>query len=113
MGRISLWDIFNNDFFSEDIYHVEDRRNYRRKDNVEKHFKSGALHRENGPAVVYLDKSKEDEWWLEGAKVTEEEVKKYRSEKEASREHIVYLRSGTPYKITGKQLQEVEKILGI
>lgn len=92
---------------------VDDRRNYVRRDNVERHFKDGALHREDGPAIVYLDKSKEDEWWLHGARVSEKDVKKYAEEKEETREHVVYLRKGRPYRITGKQLKEVEKLLEI
>lgn len=105
---LTLWDAFDTLF--DDVI---DRRNYLRKGNVERHLKDGALHREDGPAVVYLDKSKEDEWWLEGRRATEKEVRTYAEEKEERREHVVYLRGGKPYRITGKQLKEVEKMLGV
>ena len=109
----SIFDDFDHIFRDFDKIFVSDRRNYLKKDGVEKHFHEGALHREDGPAVVYLDKSKQDEWWLEGEKVTEEKVKEYALQKEEKREHVVYLRGGKPYRVTGKQLKEIESLLGI
>lgn len=111
MSKVTVWDVFDSIF--DEAFRPVDRTNYSRKGNVEKHLKEGALHREDGPAVVYLDKSKENEWWLEGRKVTEEEVKKYVAEKEEKRQHIIYLRDGQPYRITGKQLKDIEKMLGV
>lgn len=36
-------------------------------------YKNDMLHRENGPAVIYADKNKEPEYWLNGHKMTDAE----------------------------------------
>lgn len=36
-------------------------------------YQNDVLHRDRGPAIVYADKSKEPEYWLNGRKMTQEE----------------------------------------
>lgn len=74
------------------------------------HYKNGALHREDGPAVVYHghdDNTRPDEYWLEGKRVTKEEMEAYRLEKVKKKLHKVSL-SGETFTITGEKLNELK-----
>lgn len=82
---------------------------------TEKHFKNGALHREDGPAIVKYGKDGkivEETYFLEGVKKTKEEVEAYHKDKEDKKEHLVYL-GNKRFKITGKKLRELQEKLGL
>jgi len=73
------------------------------------HYKNGALHREDGPAVVYHEKggTRVDEYWLDGKRVTKEEMESYRTEKLKKKLHRVSL-GGDTFTITGEKLVELK-----
>lgn len=74
------------------------------------HYKNGALHREDGPAVVYHEQNKgedRDEYWLEGRRVTKNDVESYRLEKAKKKLHKVSL-GGENFTITGEKLNELK-----
>lgn len=51
------------------------------KDGVTRNFLDGMLHCETGPAVIYED-DRQDEYWLEGVKVTKEQVEEHKQKLE-------------------------------
>ena len=79
------------------------------------HYKNGALHREDGPAVVYhnsSDNAKPDEYWLDGRRVTKEEVEAYRLDKVKKKLHKISL-GGETFTITGEKLNELKDWLKV
>jgi hypothetical protein len=72
------------------------------------YYKDGMIHNENGPAVVYKDGK--EEYWLEGSKVTKEDVESYRQKLEDEKQHYISL-DDTSYTISGKQYRELKNIL--
>lgn len=76
------------------------------------HYKNGALHREDGPAVFYHRGGKENEYWLEGRRATKEEVELFAKEKRKKKIYSLTL-DGKDYKITGEKLDELKKWLDI
>lgn len=82
--------------------------NYSNVDGIKTvHYKEGAMHREDGPAVIYADKSKPDEYWLDGRRSTKEEVDSYLARKNDKKLHVVFL-DGHNYTITGSTLKELK-----
>ncbi len=95
--------------YNEDIRTFSDGK-------IQKTFKNGVLHSVGGePAIVeFNDKGeilKEHHFW-EGERVTKEFVKSKVLEQEDNKEHIVRL-GHKEYKVKGKQLKEIEKLLGL
>jgi mannosyltransferase OCH1-like enzyme len=82
-----------------------DQRAYDDGEKIQK-FTNGILHCETGPAVVYHDEKKEDEYWLEGRLVTKEEVEKRKEEIEDNRMHSIWI-DNKEFKVTGKRLREL------
>lgn len=80
---------------------------FKKYDDGEKveYFLNGRLHNHNGPAIEYKDKNKESEYWLEGRKVTKEDVEKYKEDLEDKKEHYITI-DGKTKVITGKQYKE-------
>lgn len=72
-----------------------------------RYFKNGMLHNDEGPAVIYQDKDKQAEYWLNGIKSTEKDVEEIKLKKEDERKHTIYLDS-VPYEVTGKQLKQIK-----
>ena len=82
---------------------------------VEKHFKDGMLHREDGPAIIkYKDNGTiaSEEYFLEGVKSTKEAVETSKRKKEDEQIHTVYL-GHKKFKVTGKKLRELQEKLGL
>jgi hypothetical protein len=93
------------------VTHYEDRRVYS-DGQTEKHFKDGALHRDDGPAVItYDDKGKiaTEAYYLEGEKVSKETLEEHKQKIEDERIHNVYL-GNKAYRVNGKKLRELEKL---
>jgi hypothetical protein len=79
--------------------------------NIREYYVNGILHREDGPAVVYLDKSKPDEYWLKGRVSSKEEVQALIDKKEETTPHYVNV-DGKVYNVVGKKkLQEILNLL--
>jgi hypothetical protein len=101
--------LFSN-FFDEFFYELNQI-----PDNQERYLKDGALHREDGPALIKYGKDgkvEKEEYYLEGVKKTKEEVEAYRLDKEENKEHLVYL-GDKRYRVTGKKLKELTTKLGL
>ncbi len=101
-------------FFDEDFdtlfQELQDTRT--KKENKSQktiYYKNGMIHNENGPAVIHKD-GKESEYWLEGRKVTKQEVDEYRQNVEDNTKHCVYVADKT-YIINGKQLKTLKSML--
>lgn len=77
-----------------------DQRAYDDGEKIQK-FTNGILHCETGPAVVYHDDKKEDEYWLDGRRVDKEDVESLKQKLEDEREHSVWI-DGKEYKIKHK-----------
>lgn len=69
-------------------------------------FKNGKLHGE----VVYHDKNKDSEYYIEGRRVTKEEWEAY-CQKEADKKIHYITIDDKEYKVTGKQLKELKASL--
>ena len=78
------------------------------KDQKTIYYKNGMVHNENGPAIVHKDGK--EEYWLEGRKVTKEDVTTYRQNLEDNTKHCVYV-ADKPYIINGKQLRQLKSTL--
>jgi hypothetical protein len=79
-------------------------------------FKNGVLHSVNGePAIIEFNEkgevTKEHYFW-EGERTTKDVVKSKIQEIEDNREHVIDL-GGKTYKVKGKKLKEIEKLLGL
>jgi len=80
-------------------------------DSIKKRYlKNGALHREDGPAVVYLNKSDADEYWLDGRRATKEEIDSLVKKATENQLYRVVI-NGVPYKLTGKKVEELKEWL--
>lgn len=78
-------------------------------------LKNGALHNEDGPALIRYDTSGKvalEEYYLDGVKSTKEEVLALKQKKEDETVHTITL-GGKQYKATGKKLRELSKQLGL
>lgn len=87
---------------------LDENSNYSNTSNNKTvHYKDGALHREDGPAVVYSDKSKPDEYWLDGRRSTKEEVAAFLEDRNNNKRYLLTV--GTElYEMTGSKLKELE-----
>lgn len=74
-------------------------------------YKNGRLHNETGPAVVYKDKSKGSEYWLNGRQVTKEDVDVLISKAEENKKRVITI-DGKDYVITEKQWKEIKAKIG-
>jgi hypothetical protein len=75
------------------------------------YYKNGMVHREDGPAITYNDGKQFEEYWLNGQKVTKEEVSSLREKQEEEKEYSVYI-GDREYKVKGKKkLAELENLL--
>ena len=134
MFRNDIFDEFNNIFANFDVLFRDFEKSHNRRgllpsvsipsvkltyddtrvygDNDKTvHYKNGMLHREDGPAVVYNKEGKEDEYWLEGKRVSKEDVDKFQEKIEENKTHYLYV-DNKEYKILGKKkLEEVKKLL--
>lgn len=113
MRTLALFDHFLNEFdhvFDAPRYitrYVENTQAYDDGEKIETYV-NGRLHNEKGPAVKYKDSTKQNnnEYWLNGRRSSKDEVDKYREKLED--EAIKYITvEGKEYKVTGKQLKEV------
>jgi hypothetical protein len=69
------------------------------------------IHREDGPAITYVDGKQFGEYWLNGQKVTEADVTALRANQEEEKEHSIYI-GEREYKVKGKKkLEEIKKLL--
>lgn len=111
MRGLTLFDTAFSDFLydADAFFNRNCKRsvnNYQEIDNGEviETYHNGRLHNEKGPAVSYKDKSKHNlnEYWLNGRKVTKDEVDAYREKKEDETPIIITI-EGVEKKITGKQ----------
>lgn len=82
-----------------------DQRAYDDGEKIQK-FTNGILHCETGPAVTYHNKEKEPEYWLDGRRVTKEEVDKRKEEIEDNRMHSIWI-DNKEFKVSGKRLREL------
>lgn len=93
-------------------YAVDDTRIYS-DGETEKHFKNGALHRTDGPAIIQYGKDgkiAKELYYIDGEKTTKENVEKLRQELEDKKIHTIYI-GGKTQKITGKRLKELQKFI--
>lgn len=74
------------------------------------YYHNGRVSRIDGPAVVYHDDKKEDEWWLEGRQVDEDTIKKEHQKLEDERIHYVSI-DGRSYEVKGTELRKIKSIL--
>lgn len=80
---------------------------------VERHYKNGALHRLDGAAVIEYDekgKVAKELYFIDGERTTKEAVAAA-NQKAADEKVYVVLLGGERYTITGKQYQELKKLL--
>lgn len=71
-------------------------------------YKDGALHCHNGPAVKYKDTTIQDEYWLEGKRVTKEDVDAYSRLKDENTFVKIEI-EGISYKLTTKKYKELNE----
>jgi hypothetical protein len=74
------------------------------------YYKNGLVSRLDGPAIEYHDAQKVNEWYVNGIKKTEKEVKSLYEEVIAEKEHTLYI-DGKRHTIKGKKLKELRKML--
>lgn len=84
-----------------------DRRTYHDGEKTIK-MVNGMRHCEDGPAIIY-DDGRPDEFWLEGVKVTKEEVESNMQKIMDEKIHQIHI-DGRTFEVTGKQLREMELI---
>lgn len=91
-----------------------------RKGNVERKFKDGMLHCEDGPAVIKYKENtlqvEEEQYFLNGEKVTKEAIENLKATKEDREIFDLYVYSRDAEKadrisVTGKQWKEIKKLL--
>lgn len=82
--------------------YYEDIRTYDDGDKVET-YKNGKLH----GIVKYHDKSKPNEYWIDGRETTKEKWDAHCEKLEDERIHEVYV-DGVPHRLTGKQVKELK-----
>lgn len=90
----------NRLWFRHGLRHRDgDEPAYTAKNGDKGWYKNGKLHREGKPAVEYADGTVE--WWLEGLKLTDNEVKDYKEAllkaqwQEAAEQIVAEMREGT------------------
>lgn len=74
------------------------------------YYHNGKVSRLDGPAVVWHDTEREDEWWVEGKLMTEKEVAKLKQKMEDEKEHEVFV-DGKKVKIKGSKLKQLKELL--
>jgi len=80
---------------------------------TEKHFKNGALHRLDGPAVITFGKDGKpltELYYIEGERTTKEAIQAAKAKLEDEKIYKVYL-GNKAYTINGKQLKEVKNFI--
>lgn len=75
------------------------------------YYHNGLVSRLDGPAIEWKDEKKEDEWYVDGVRLTKEEVEAKKQEIEDAATHHLTI-DGKHMEVTGKQLRELKKMLG-
>lgn len=78
-------------------------------DGVTTYYDNGRVSKLGGPAVVYADE-REDEYWIDGKRISKEEHDKMLVEYEDNKIHTVYI-DGKPNDIPGKKLKLLRQML--
>lgn len=132
MRQCDIFDIFNRFFGNMDIVMRDMEREFEnpnlfpkitipsiktyyseqralKENGVTTYYNNGKVSRLDGPAVIY-DDDREDEYWLDGKRITKEEQEKALINYEEEKEHIIYV-DGVPKRIKGKQYKEMKRLI--
>ena len=115
MARYDVFDLFNHAFDNMDTLFYPKVKSYCSEQRsiteggVTTHYHNGMVSRLDGPAVVYQDE-REDEYWVDGRRVSKEVHDKLRQDHEDKKEHIIYI-DGQQKKVNGKKLREIKQLL--
>jgi hypothetical protein len=55
------------------------------------HYHNGIVHREDGPAIEYVDKKKEPEYYLDGVRIDKKSFEDKLEEKARSKKYTIYV----------------------
>ncbi len=79
------------------------------KDGIKTYYDKGKVSRLGGPAIIY-DDDREDEYWVDGKKISKEDHDKLLQEYEDNKIHTIYI-DGITKEVTGKKLKLINELL--
>lgn len=94
-------ELFNDSFFNKSI-----QQTYR-DNEADRKYVNGILHCETGPAVIYHDKSKKPEYWLNGIRVNESDINALIQKVEDAKQYQIVF-EGKNYTLNSKQYRELK-----